>query len=74
VAIIEALPRGAGTAGMQAIVDGEVRVLDPQMRTTTPALRAAYLEIEVRSVCFVPIIFGDEPLGLLVLYHAKPYG
>lgn len=73
VATIEALPRGASTAGMRAIRDGEVRVLDPQMRTTTPALRAVYREIGVRSVCFVPIIFGDEPLGLLVLYHATPY-
>ena len=43
------------------------------MRTTTPELRAVYLGIGVRTVCFVPLVFGDEPLGLLVLYHREAY-
>ncbi len=74
--IIEAishLPHGAGTAGMAAIHERRVRVLDRAMRSTTPSLREIYRGIGVRSICYVPIVFGDEPLGLLVLYHGDAY-
>ena len=74
--IIEAvshLPHGAGTAGMGAIHERRVRVLDRPMRSTTPSLREIYRRIGVQSICYVPIVFGDEPLGLLVLYHGDEY-
>ncbi len=76
VEIIEAigsLPPDAPTTGMDALRRRRVRVLDRAMRTTTPALRAVYKSIGVRTVCFVPLVFGDEPLGLLVLYHRESY-
>jgi diguanylate cyclase (GGDEF)-like protein len=63
------LPRTTVSAGMAAIRERRVRVLDRGLRNTTPELRDIYRRLGVRSICYVPIIFGDEPLGLLVLYH-----
>jgi len=34
------------------------------------AIRAIYRRAGIRTICFVPIIFRDTPLGLLVLYHS----
>jgi diguanylate cyclase (GGDEF)-like protein len=73
VAAISDLPADAPTAGMEALKLGQVRVLDKAMRRTTPRLRAIYRGIGVRTICFVPLRFGDEPLGLLVLYHREDY-
>jgi len=73
VAAISALPRDAQTAGMDALRSRRVRVLDRAMRATVPALRAVYRGIGVKSICYVPLVYGDEPLGLLVLYHREPY-
>ncbi|MEX2183395.1 MAG: EAL domain-containing protein [Chloroflexota bacterium] len=73
VAAISTLPGDAGTAGMDALRRRRVRVLDRRMRRTVPALRRVYREIGVRSICYVPLVYGDEPLGLLVLYHREPY-
>lgn len=74
--IVEAitdLPGDAPTAGMDALRSRRVRVLDRAMRSTTARLRAVYREIGVQSICYVPLVFGDEILGLLVLYHRDPY-
>ena len=70
---ISSLPSDAPTTGMDALRRGRVRVLDRAMRTTTPELRAVYRSIGVRAVCYVPLVFGEEPLGLLVLYHREAY-
>ena len=70
---IVSLPGDARTAGMDALRSRRVRVLDRAMRSTTPALREVYRSIGVGSVCFVPLVFGDEVLGLLVLYHREAY-
>ncbi len=63
----------ARTAGMDAVRRGHVRVLDKAMRRTTPELRALYRDIGIRTICFVPLRFGDEPLGLLTLYHREDH-
>ena len=73
IAAISTLPGNAPTTGMDALRRGRVRVLDRAMRSTTPELRAVYRSIGVRTVCYVPLVFGDEPLGLLVLYHRESY-
>lgn len=73
IGAIESLPRDADTAGMAALREQEVRVLDRQMRSTTAGLREVYRRSGIRSVCYVPIVFGDETLGLLVLYHRQAY-
>jgi diguanylate cyclase (GGDEF)-like protein len=70
---ISTLPPDAPTTGMDALRQRRVRLLDRAMRNTTPKLRTVYRSIGIRSVCFVPLIFGDEALGLLVLYHRVPY-
>ena len=54
---------------MTAIREQRVQVMDGDLASTLPDLREIYLSAGIRTVCFVPIVFGDEPLGLLVLYH-----
>ncbi len=71
--IIATLPRDARTAGMDALREREVRVLGGRLETTVPAVRAAYRRAGVRTICFVPIVFRDAPLGLLVLYHRSDH-
>jgi diguanylate cyclase (GGDEF)-like protein len=73
IAAISSLPTDAPTTGMDALRRGRVRVLDRAMRSTTPELRAVYQGIGVKTVCFVPLVFGEEALGLLVLYHRTSY-
>ena len=73
VTAITSLARDANTAGMDALRTRRVRVLDQAMRSTLPALRAIYRKIGVNSVCFIPLVYGEETLGLLVLYHREPY-
>jgi diguanylate cyclase (GGDEF)-like protein len=73
VAAIESLPHDAATAGMAALHQRRVRVLDRAMRKTSPGLREIYRSIGVQSICYVPLVFADEPLGLLVLYHRESY-
>ncbi len=70
---INDLPPDAPTTGMDALRGRRVRVLDRRMRSTTAHLRAIYRRIGVKSVCYVPLVFGEEPLGLLVLYHREAY-
>ncbi|MEA2609847.1 MAG: hypothetical protein QOJ75_2090, partial [Chloroflexota bacterium] len=73
VAIIATLPRDASTAGMDAMRLREVRVMGGSLDQTVPAVRARYIAAGIRTVCYVPLVFGDLPLGLLVLYHTSDY-
>ena len=67
---VSALPADANAAGLGAIREREVIVLRDALRqTTTPALRDIYARNGIASVCFVPIVFREEQLGLLILYH-----
>ncbi|HLX34578.1 MAG TPA: EAL domain-containing protein [Candidatus Limnocylindrales bacterium] len=38
-----------------------------------PAFRAMYAELDIRTLCFVPVIFRDVPFGYLMLYHEVAY-
>jgi diguanylate cyclase (GGDEF)-like protein len=73
VEAVSSLPNTARTAGMEALRLRRVRVLDRAMRHTTPALRNVYRAIGIGSICFVPLVYGDDVLGLLVLYHREAY-
>ena len=73
ISAIEAIPHDASTAGMAALRERRVHVLDRAMRRTSPELRHVYRSIGVRSVCYVPLVFGEITLGLLVLYHREAY-
>ncbi len=66
---VELLQADARTAGMQAIRSQTVVVLRDATADKTLALYPVYLRNGIASVCFVPIVFRGEPLGLLVLYH-----
>ena len=70
---IAELPRDASTAGMTAVRERQVAVLAGDLSGTLPALRTMYERDGIRTVCFVPIIFREQPLGLLVLYHGMAY-
>jgi diguanylate cyclase (GGDEF)-like protein len=70
---ISSLTPDARTAGMDALKTRRVRVLGHAMRATIPSLREVYRSMGVGSICFVPLVYGDESLGLLVLYHRGTY-
>ena len=70
---VSSLTPDARTAGMDALKTRRVRVLGHAMRATIPALREVYRSMGVGSICFVPLVYGDEALGLLVLYHRGTY-
>ncbi|HEX5824311.1 MAG TPA: diguanylate cyclase [Candidatus Limnocylindrales bacterium] len=56
--------------GLVAVRTGKVMTLgDTQVDLVDPEIRKIYASNEIRSVCFAPIVFRDEPLGLVVLYH-----
>ena len=71
--IVGSLPRDAPTAGMEAMRDRSVQVLGGELQGTLPDVRERYLAAGIRTICYVPIVFGDETLGLLVLYHTTDY-
>jgi diguanylate cyclase (GGDEF)-like protein/excisionase family DNA binding protein len=66
---VELLQADAKTAGLEAIRSQSVVVLRDATADKTLALYPVYLRNGIASVCFVPIVFRGEPLGLLVLYH-----
>ncbi len=46
-------------------------VQDATRNPITGALREVYVQDGVQTACLVPIVFRDESLGLLVLYHEQ---
>jgi diguanylate cyclase (GGDEF)-like protein len=67
---VASLSGDAGAAGVRAIRSAEVvTVHDALVDTLTPDARAVYASNGIRSVCFAPMVYRDEPVGLLVLYH-----
>ena len=71
--IIEALPRDAPTAGMAALRAQEVQIMRGDLSQTVPAVQAIYQRAGIRTVCFVPMVFQGEAVGLLSLYHHSDY-
>ncbi|HET9522438.1 MAG TPA: GAF domain-containing protein, partial [Candidatus Limnocylindrales bacterium] len=56
--------------GLAAIRSRRVVAIPDALAATTMATqREVYSRHQIGSVCFAPIVFRDEPLGLLVLYH-----
>jgi diguanylate cyclase (GGDEF)-like protein/excisionase family DNA binding protein len=73
LAVVAALARDEDAAGVRALRSRSVIVHDVRVAFTAAALHVAYERAGIQSVCFIPIVFRDEPLGLLVLYHDQPY-
>jgi diguanylate cyclase (GGDEF)-like protein len=67
---VSSLSADAHAAGLLAIRTGEVVTLPDTLNDTpTDDVRDLYARNGIRSVCFAPMIFRDEPVGLLVLYQ-----
>jgi diguanylate cyclase (GGDEF)-like protein len=59
----------ATAAGMTAIRERDIVTLRDVETDAEGDVRGRYLRNGIRSVCLAPMVFRDEPLGLLVLYH-----
>ena len=67
---VTALRADATSSGLSAIKTGEVVTLtDTLVDTLDDEVRDLYARNGIRSVCFAPMIFRDEPVGLLVMYQ-----
>jgi diguanylate cyclase (GGDEF)-like protein/PAS domain S-box-containing protein len=70
LATIADVRRGGTSAGWRAVEQRRTLVLRPPWaQGTTPALAAAYDGEGFRTTCLVPLVYADEPLGVLALYH-----
>ena len=67
---VSSLQVDSPAVGLVAVRTGKVMTLrDTQVDLVDPGIRKIYAGNDIRSVCFAPIVFRDEPLGLVVLYH-----
>src|SRR5439155_26052585 len=67
---VSSLRNDSLATGLIAIRKGEVTTLrDTTTDGIDPEIRRIYSDNDIRSVCFAPIVFRGEPLGLVVLYH-----
>ena len=73
-AVVGSIRRDEPAVGLTAIEQRRPIVLDdPSAQATTPTLARLYTRHGYRTICFAPLIFREEPMGLLVLYHTTPY-
>ena len=64
------LSMDSGATGVAVARDGKLRVLqDAGDSASAGEMREAYKRDGIHTVCFVPIVFRERMLGLLVLYH-----
>jgi diguanylate cyclase (GGDEF)-like protein len=68
---VSGLRADSDAAGLRAIRGGEVVTIRDIGDLADPDARDRYARSGIRSVCFAPLIFQGEPLGLLVLYHDR---
>ncbi len=59
--------------GLRAVLNQDVIVSRTADMPPRSKLRNRYRRHGIDTVCFVPVVFRGESLGLLVLYHSKPY-
>jgi diguanylate cyclase (GGDEF)-like protein len=58
--------------GLRAVVEQDV-IVTHTAEMPRSRLRTRYRRHRIDTICFVPVVFRGESLGLLVLYHAAPY-
>ena len=69
--VVAALQRDDDAIGVRAVIERRsIVVTRPE---TAPRLAPIYARLGFRTIHFVPLVFRDEPVGLLVLYHRAPY-
>jgi diguanylate cyclase (GGDEF)-like protein/PAS domain S-box-containing protein len=60
----------SAATGVKVARDRQLRVLQDAAETAAaPEMREVYRRDGIATVCFVPIVFRERMLGLLVLYH-----
>ncbi|MEA2517982.1 MAG: hypothetical protein QOF49_62, partial [Chloroflexota bacterium] len=70
---VAALERDDQAAGMTAIRERDIVTLRDVALDANGDVRDRYLRNDIQSVCLAPMVFRDEPLGLLVLYHDETH-
>ena len=71
IAAVAKITADAPVIGNRAVAERRPIVLEDPSRA--PNFAEIYTRLGYRTVNFVPLIFRDEPVGLLVLYHRAPY-
>jgi diguanylate cyclase (GGDEF)-like protein len=71
IAAVAKITADAAVIGNRAVAERRPIVLEDPRRA--PNFAEIYTRLGYRTVNFVPLIFRDEPVGLLVLYHYQPY-
>ena len=71
IAAVAAVTDKDQVVGNRAVRERRPIVVDDP--STAPRFSDIYARLGVQRINFVPLIFRDEPVGLLVLYHHAPY-
>jgi diguanylate cyclase (GGDEF)-like protein/excisionase family DNA binding protein len=66
---VEALPMDADTVGIRALREQRPYAKSLGDKDAVGLLHAGYEAEGIRTVCLVPLVGADQPLGLLGLYH-----
>ena len=67
---VSGLTMSSSATGVQVVRDRRLRVLqDAGVAAGAIEMRTAYAADGIQTVCFVPVVFRDRIVGLLVLYH-----
>ncbi len=67
---VAAVRRDSSAAGWRAVLQRRTLVVRPPWgEWTSPELAVLYECQGFHTICVVPLISGDEPLGILALYH-----
>ncbi len=67
---VAAVRRGSGAAGWRAVLQRRTLVVRPPWAEwTSPDLAVLYEQQGFHTICFVPLVSADEPLGIMALYH-----
>jgi diguanylate cyclase (GGDEF)-like protein/excisionase family DNA binding protein len=53
--------------------DGALVYRDTSDPAISPEVRPVYAQLGIQTICFVPALFRDKPLGYLVFYHHRPF-
>ena len=70
---VDSLRPDSNTLGQRSLRERRAATIDVQDPASDAGeLRDDYVAEGVRTVCLVPLVGGDEPLGLLGLYHRQP--
>ena len=69
---VEALYRDSDTIGNRALQERRPYTMDVELSAEIGKMGEHYLADGIRTVCLVPLVGADEPLGLLGLYHKQP--